>query len=67
MNTQFQRRIQDGVAYKKSAHRMNLGRRFIANERRDLNYNYNYNGPARRFIIDRRLKISDRRCIEDSR
>jgi len=64
MITQPRRRLQDGIISKNPTHMMNLDRRFKAKERRDLNYSDNYNGPSRRFIIDRRLKINDRRCIE---
>jgi len=64
MITQIRRRLQDGIVSKNPSHMMNLDRRFKAKERRDLNYNDSYVGPARRFIIDRRLKISDRRCLE---
>ena len=64
MITQPHRRVQDNITSKNPSHMMNLDRRFKANERRDLNYDYSYNGPARRFVIDRRLKIKDRRCLE---
>jgi len=64
MITQLRRRLQDGIISKNPMHKMNLDRRFKAKERRDLNYSDNYNGPSRRFIIDRRLTIHDRRCVE---
>ena len=64
MNTKLRRRLQDGIVSKNPTHKMNLDRRFKAKERRDLNFSDNYSGPARRFIIDRRLEIHDRRCGE---
>jgi len=65
MNTKLRRRLQDGIVSKNPTHIMNLDRRFKARERRDLNYSDNYNGPARRFIVDRRLKINDRRSLKN--
>lgn len=65
MIDQLRRRIQDGIISKNPAHKMNLDRRFKSNERRDLNYSYVYNGPSRRYTIDRSLKIADRRRIKN--
>ncbi len=64
MSTQPRRRLQDGIISKNPGHKMNLDRRFKSNERRDLNYANNYDGPVRRYVIDRRLKIVDRRRIK---
>ena len=65
MNTKLYRRIEDNVVTKNPSHRLNLDRRFKMNERRNLNSNYNYIGPVRRFTIDRRLGIGDRRAVDD--
>jgi len=64
MNKQFHRRVQDNIASKHPSHVMNLDRRFKMNERRDMSASNDYNGPARRFLIDRRLTIEDRRHIK---
>ena len=55
-----QRRIQDGIAIKKSTRKMNLDRRCENSERRGSG-DPNYTGPSRRYNIDRRLKNKDRR------
>jgi len=58
MNTKLQHRIQDDVASNNPVHKIKLERRLKNNERRDQNYfSFDYNSPARRFTIDRRLKL----------
>ena len=64
MSTKNHRRIQDDIESKNATHMMNLDRRLKLAERRNLNYNYHYDGPARRLTIERRLKIHDRRGVE---
>lgn len=54
------RRIKDNVEPKDTTHTMNLERRVKDNERRHKNI-WNYNGPARRFNIDRRTNNMERR------
>ncbi len=54
------RRVQDGITSKSPTRKMNLDRRHPNSERRG-DGNPNYNGPSRRYTIDRRLTAKDRR------
>ena len=56
------RRLKDTLASKNTNknRKMNLDRRVVNNERR-VSAGSNYNGPARRNTIDRRLNLKDRR------
>ena len=54
------RRRQDAILLKNSNQKMNLDRRASNSDRR-VNTDPNYNGPSRRYTIDRRLKLKDRR------
>ena len=57
MDTRPQHRTQNDITSKNIAHKINLDRRLKNNERRDqCFFSVNYNSPARRFTIDRRLK-----------
>ena len=59
-NSKPQRRIQDGISIKNSTRKMNLERRVQNSERRGSG-DANYKGPSRRYTIDRRLNLKDRR------
>jgi len=59
-NPLHNRRIQDGIASKNSTRKMNLNRRHENSERRGTG-DPNYNGPSRRYTIDRRINTRDRR------
>ncbi|MDH5485394.1 MAG: hypothetical protein OEY43_09200 [Gammaproteobacteria bacterium] len=66
MNTIPHRRIQDNAISKNPVHKLNLERRLKNNERRGKSYfNYIYTGPARRLIIDRRVKAGNRRKTDE--
>ena len=54
------RRTQDSITAKNSARKMNLNRRGKNSERRG-NGDPGYNGPHRRYTVDRRLTNKDRR------
>ena len=54
------RRIQDGIISKSPNRKLNLDRRTVQSERRG-NTDPNYKGPSRRYTIDRRLNLKDRR------
>jgi len=66
MDTNLHRRIQDDIVSRNPTHKMNLERRLNNNERRGKTYfAHIYNGPARRLIIDRRLRTDDRRIAAE--
>ena len=54
------RRLQDSLISKDPSRKFNLDRRTEGSDRR-VNSDPNYNGPARRNIIDRRRNLKDRR------
>ena len=54
------RRLQDILSKDHPKRKMNLDRRAPKSERR-VNTNPHYNGPVRRYTIDRRLNLKDRR------
>ena len=54
------RRLQDGIVSKDPNRKLNLDRRVVNSDRR-IAEDSNYNGPARRNTIDRRLNLKDRR------
>jgi hypothetical protein len=55
------RRLQDNVAIRDPARKLNLDRRIRTIDRRDLNAP-DYTGPVRRYTIDRRQRTRDRRA-----
>ena len=63
MSFQPNRRVHDRVAPDSTADRKNFSRRKKNNERRDISQTNLY-APVRRFTIDRRQKVSDRRKTE---
>jgi hypothetical protein len=54
------RRLQDTVHSNNLKRKLNLDRRAVKSERR-VSSNHNYNGPVRRYTIDRRINLNDRR------
>ena len=58
--TKYRRRIQDAITSKTPTRKMNLDRRRLRSERRSTG-DSDYKGPSRRYTIDRRLNIRDRR------
>jgi len=54
------RRLQDLLSKEHPKRKMNLDRRAAKSERR-IDTDPHYNGPARRYTIDRRLNLKDRR------
>jgi len=54
------RRLQDSITSKNPTGKMNLDRRYPNSERRS-NKDSDYEGPPRRFTIDRRKTNKDRR------
>jgi len=54
------RRLQDSLISKDPGRKFNLDRRTDGSDRR-VNTDPNYNGPARRNIVDRRRNLRDRR------
>lgn len=62
MNTHPLRRLEDSVKHKSFLRKMNFDRRLQYHERRWIDYAV-YTGPARRLLVDRRLKVSDRRHL----
>lgn len=54
------RRAQDTVHSSHLKRKLNLDRRADSNERR-VSSTRNYNGPIRRYTVDRRLNLHDRR------
>ncbi len=54
------RRIQDRVMPKDPVHKLNLDRR-VKNSDRRKNSDPNYSGLSRRYTIDRRVNVRDRR------
>lgn len=54
------RRLNDTLTSNNKNRKLNLDRRVVNNERR-INTGPNYKGPVRRYTIDRRLNLRDRR------
>ncbi len=54
------RRLQDTLSKDYPNRHMNLDRRAVRSERR-IDIGSHYKGPARRYTIDRRLNLKDRR------
>jgi len=54
------RRLKDTVALKNSTRKLNLERRVPSDERRG-DTDLRYKGPARRYTVDSRVKLKDRR------
>ena len=54
------RRLQDTVTLKDSSRKLNLDRRVLSVDRR-VDTDPNYKGPARRYTVDSRVKLKDRR------
>ena len=54
------RRLQDSAIVKDSNRKLNLERRVPSDERR-IDADPHYKGPARRYTIDSRVKLKDRR------
>jgi len=63
LENKHRRRLQDGITSKTATRKMNLDRR-IQSDRRSR-YDTSYKGPSRRFTIDRRSNIKDRRKKDD--
>lgn len=61
--TKHRRRLQDGITSKTPTRKMNLDRR-VQSDRRSR-HDTNYKGYSRRFTIDRRLNIKERRKKDD--
>jgi len=61
--TKHRRRLQDSITSKTPTRKMNLDRR-VQSDRRSR-HNTDYRGPSRRYTIDRRLNIKDRRKKDD--
>lgn len=56
------RRLQDGITSKTPTRKMDLDRR--NGERRSM-HETDYKGPSRRYTIDRRVGVKDRRKSDD--
>lgn len=54
------RRLRDTIISNDINSKLNLDRRVAQSDRR-VNTNPHYNGPSRRYTIDRRLNLKDRR------
>jgi len=54
------RRLQDTVILKDSSRKLNLERRILSVDRR-VDTDPDYKGPARRYTVDSRVKLKDRR------